>query len=458
MLYMAVNSKSVVHAEEHLPQATTSASHSPRAETDKPLASGGNVWVWGADGGTVPSAGSSPADSLVPRLAAKLSGKGIKGLAFGDKAAAAVTNKGELYLWRVGEEEPTLTEHKGVQQVACGRNGLIAALTDKGDVLLWDARTHAEGGLHPSASSKEAAEADWKNVKRIDIASLSLPPASATATPAASASSWWWPFGGSGSKAGAETITQVDCGSGHVAMVTSRGRVLVLGDNNYGQCGTQDASNETRGPGMVRPSPVVVDLGIAGGGHKAVGVSCGDTHTAILLDDGAVFMLGSVHLSGLKGSTLYTDSPVLVPLTRDSKSVEKLGRIIKLSCGGEHTLALTNYGVLLAWGNGMYGQVPDNQGKHINTAHPVLRAPFFNAEGKEFINNEVKELQCGNEHCLALTKGGDVWSFGRNDRGQCGVGNRAHQKTPHKVTKLQSRKDKISAIACGQHTSAAIEE
>lgn len=115
------------------------------------------------------------------------------------------------------------------------RNGLIAALTDKGDVLLWDARTHAEGGLHPPASSKEAGDADWKNVKRIDIASLSLPPASATATPAASASSWWWPFGGSGSKAGAETITQVDCGSGHVAMVTSRGRVLVLGDNNYGQ-------------------------------------------------------------------------------------------------------------------------------------------------------------------------------------------------------------------------------
>jgi hypothetical protein len=29
--------------------------------------------------------------------------------------------QGELYLWRVGQEEPTLTEHKGVQQVACGR-------------------------------------------------------------------------------------------------------------------------------------------------------------------------------------------------------------------------------------------------------------------------------------------------------------------------------------------------
>ncbi len=115
------------------------------------------------------------------------------------------------------------------------RNGLVAALTDKGDVLLWDARTLAEGGLQPPAPSKEAEEADWQNVKRIDIASLSLPPASATATPAASASSWWWPFGGSGSKAGAETITQVECGSGHVAMVTSRGRVLVMGDNNYGQ-------------------------------------------------------------------------------------------------------------------------------------------------------------------------------------------------------------------------------
>jgi hypothetical protein len=91
MLYMAANSESVVHAEEQqLPQAGTTTT---RAETDKPLAGGGNVWVWGADGGTVPSAGFSPADSLVPRLAAKLSGKGIKGLAFGDKAAAAVTHK-----------------------------------------------------------------------------------------------------------------------------------------------------------------------------------------------------------------------------------------------------------------------------------------------------------------------------------------------------------------------------
>jgi alpha-tubulin suppressor-like RCC1 family protein len=48
----------------------------------------------------------------------------------------------------------------------------------------------------------------------------------------------------------------------------------------------------------------------------------------------------------------------------------------------------------------------------------VFRPPFFNAEGKEFIDNEVQELECGADHCLALTKRGDVWSFGRNDRVQ----------------------------------------
>jgi hypothetical protein len=142
------------------------------------------------------------------------------------------------------------------------------------------------------------------------------------------------------------------------------------------QCGAQDQSNETRGPGMVRPSPVVLEIGAASGGHKAVDVSCGDTHTgtrvaspltrvrahvasltcppeAILLDDGAVFMVGSVHFTGIKaGNVLYSDMPVLVRLTRDPKSVERLGRIVKVRCGGEHTLALTEYGVLLAWGNG----------------------------------------------------------------------------------------------------------
>jgi alpha-tubulin suppressor-like RCC1 family protein len=102
-------------------------------------------------------------------------------------------------------------------------------------VLLWDARTHSEGGLHVSPSTKDTdhtgSGSGWRNVKRIDVASLALPPA-APAAPATS-SRWWWPFGGA--KSEPEKIVQVECGSGHVAMVTSRGRLLMMGDNNYGQ-------------------------------------------------------------------------------------------------------------------------------------------------------------------------------------------------------------------------------
>lgn len=65
-----------------------------------------------------------------------------------------------------------------------------------------------------------------------------------------------------------------------------------------------------------------------------------------------MLMVGTIHFSALKGNTLYSDQPVLVPLSRDVKSVEKLGRIVKVRCGAEHTLALTEYGVLLGWGNG----------------------------------------------------------------------------------------------------------
>ncbi len=69
------------------------------------------------------------------------------------------------------------------------------------------------------------------------------------------------------------------------------------------------------------------------------------------------------------------------------------------------------------WQNtGIYGQIPDGHGRHINSPKTVLKPPFFNAEGKEFIDNEVTQMKCGNSHCLVLTKKDDVWCFGRNDK------------------------------------------
>jgi hypothetical protein len=90
---MAASTKSVHAAEGEQggakKQRPSSAGAPTRSsEPNKPLENG-NVWVWGVAG----DATSGGSDSLLPRLAANLSGKGVKGLAFGDKAAAAVTNK-----------------------------------------------------------------------------------------------------------------------------------------------------------------------------------------------------------------------------------------------------------------------------------------------------------------------------------------------------------------------------
>jgi hypothetical protein len=82
---MAASTKSV-HAAEGEQQRPSSGAPTGSNEPNKPLENG-NVWVWGVDGS------ATSGDSLVPRLAATLSGKGIKSLAFGDQAAAAVTNK-----------------------------------------------------------------------------------------------------------------------------------------------------------------------------------------------------------------------------------------------------------------------------------------------------------------------------------------------------------------------------
>lgn len=63
-------------------------------------------------------------------------------------------------------------------------------------------------------------------------------------------------------------------------------------------------------------------------------------------------------------------------------------------------------------------------------------------------------LSFGSNHCLFLTDSGDVFSFGKNDFGQLGSGDKVeHTSIPFYICSIQS---KVRAIACGPNHSAAL--
>jgi len=81
------------------------------------------------------------------------------------------------------------------------REGIIAAVTEGGDVLLWDPRTKSKGGLVNLTDEPPVGEVVY-NYRTITIDEVD---------PEAKQGSSWWPWGPPKTK-----FVNAVCGSGHV--------------------------------------------------------------------------------------------------------------------------------------------------------------------------------------------------------------------------------------------------
>ncbi|KAM3961583.1 uncharacterized protein ACR2FA_004300 [Aphomia sociella] len=186
----------------------------------------------------------------------------------------------------------------------------------------------------------------------------------------------------------------VACGRAHTFFVTDSNAIYSVGCNDEGQLGTGDMEHHT--------VPQFVEL--EGEPAQIRQVSAGSNHTAILTDEGRVFMCGS-NSEGQLG--LGEDTRSSVKFT-ELKFMEK---IVFVECGYYHTVFITEQGAVFVTG--------DNENTKLGV--PNVATTIYVPEVLP-IDIPIKSACCGASHTFLLSMDETkILAFGSNERGQLGM-------------------------------------
>ena len=186
-------------------------------------------------------------------------------------------------------------------------------------------------------------------------------------------------------------------------------------------------------------------------------VSCGKDFTAILADDGILYMTGS-DLHGCIGCDHSFGDEVLLP-----RRVERFYnmKILQVDCGDAHVVALANDGEVYTWGCGQYGRLGLGTEDDVAVPEPMPLPPNC---------TEIIAIKCGLDNTLILTKQGHVVGCGSNQFNKMAFSNRAsvHARNIQKANRQDFRTSplpiralkayKIVAVDAGRSHSAAIDD
>uniref|UniRef100_A0A2K5YQC7 HECT-type E3 ubiquitin transferase n=1 Tax=Mandrillus leucophaeus TaxID=9568 RepID=A0A2K5YQC7_MANLE len=222
-----------------------------------------------------------------------------------------------------------------------------------------------------------------------------------------------------------KVVVCVSAGYRHSAAVTEDGELYTWGEGDFGRLGHGD-SNSRNIPTLVK------DISNVGE------VSCGSSHTIALSKDGrTVWSFGG----GDNGKLGHGDTNrVYKP-----KVIEALqGMFIRKVCAGsQSSLALTSTGQVYAWGCGACLGCGSSEAT-------ALRPKLI----EELAATRIVDVSIGDSHCLALSHDNEVYAWGNNSMGQCGQGNSTGPITkPKKVSGLDGIA--IQQISAGTSHSLA---
>ncbi|CAM9138723.1 unnamed protein product [Laminaria digitata] len=294
-------------------------------------------------------------------------------------------------------------------------------------------------------------------------------------------------------------VLQVSCGSRHTLAVVAGGQAYSWGWGALGQLGHGDGYNVA--------TPRVIEALATGKDGGALGpvtwVSAGGMHSAAVVKGGCVYTWGGSTYGQLgpgppvtapakqavpdKVMLSETESPSSSPRATGTKrhsmtqeaavkamdSAPKTELLAKtVICGGMHTAALTEEGVVYCWGRADSGQLGIGTEWVHETSCGVMGVEWPRRVRGNLEGRRTASIACGGFHTAAVTTEGECYTWGKEDHGMLGCSNEALLTgglfIPHLVS-LRHRRDansaerpdgseKAIAVACGGWHTAVIGE
>ncbi|XP_055779406.1 probable E3 ubiquitin-protein ligase HERC3 isoform X1 [Salvelinus fontinalis] len=225
-----------------------------------------------------------------------------------------------------------------------------------------------------------------------------------------------------------QKIGVVSCGQAHSMALNEQGQVFAWGAGGGGQLGLGTAEETVPIPRLIKKLCE----------HRISQIMCGNKHCIALSKDGQLFTWGQ-NSSGQLGLGKGEPS-TLSPQPLKSLSGIPLAQI---TAGGDHSFALSLSGAVFGWGKNSAGQLGlnDKQDRSVPCHIKFLRS------------QKVVYISCGDEHTAALTKDGGLFTFGDGSRGQLGHDSTNNEPLPRQVQELMG--SEVSQIACGRHHTLA---
>ncbi|XP_020245605.1 ultraviolet-B receptor UVR8-like, partial [Asparagus officinalis] len=326
-------------------------------------------------------------DRLLPTLVSALSSPGIVSIACGaDHTTAYSEDELQVYSWgwgdfgRLGHGNSSdlfmpqpIKALQGImiKQIACGDSHCLA-VTMNGEVRSWGRNQNGQLGLGTTEDSL---------IPQKIQAFEGIP------------------------------VKMIAAGAEHTAAVTEDGDLYGWGWGQYGNLGLGDRNDR-----------LIPEKVLQTNGQKMVSIACGWRHTITVSSSGTLYTYGWCKYGQL-GHGDFKDHliPHLVEVLKDRC-------ISQISGGWRHTMALTSDGQLYGWGWNKFGQV----GVGDNIDHCSPQQVKFPDEQK------VVQISCGWRHTLAVSERKNVFSWGRGTSGQLGHGDILDRNTPKLIEILST--------------------